>query len=79
MSASNKVRDEGRTMLVIMLVVSKQATFCFSWGGFGRSFLLCVCVIVEKRRKFFCRLTRLTGRSTRRILLTILVIISQAV
>lgn len=71
-------------MLVIMLVVSKQATFCFSGGDFGRSFLfcVCVCVIVEKRRrrrKFFCRLTRLTGRSTRRILLTNLVIISQAV
>lgn len=48
MSAGNKVRDdmEERTMLVIMLVVNKQATFCFSWGDFGRSFLLCVSVCV---------------------------------
>lgn len=54
-------------MLVIMLVVSKQATFCFSGGILGGLFFY-VCVIVEKkrrrRRKVFCRITRLTGRST---------------
>lgn len=45
MSASNKVRDEGRIMLVIMLVVSKRATFCFS-GGVSGGLFFCVCVCV---------------------------------
>lgn len=44
MSASYKVRDEGRTMLVIMLAVSKQATFCFLRGLREVFSFMCVCV-----------------------------------